>query len=120
MIIFVMTIPRGYMSSASGQASMSDPQGCYYHAVGSYDIPGSKSSIEFDLKCEKIASIIKKYEEFKEFDCKQLTFKPADVAQILIYKTSGTIEVMQSKVTERVNKNSVVSPNPWSSTALPH
>jgi hypothetical protein len=101
-----MTLPKGYVSSVSGQTSKAHPQGYYYHVAVSSDIPGAKSSIECDHRREDVISIIKDYNNFKEFECEQRTFRPADVTQILIYMTQENIEVLQSKVTKCANKNS--------------
>jgi hypothetical protein len=82
--------------------------GEYCHVAVSTDIQGAKSSIEFDLDRERMEKIIVDgYIKFKSFDCEQRTFDPADVTQILVYKTKGNFESLQpTDESKRQNKNS--------------
>jgi hypothetical protein len=109
-----------YKPLVSGQTSKADPEGNYYHIAVSSDIPGAKSSIEFDQKCEKVNSIVEKYRLFHDFECEQRTFHRADVTQILIYRTKGNIEALQPDTQPgkepRANKNS----DKWNNIVLRH
>src|SRR5215211_1685806 len=113
-----MTYPKGYKPLVSGQTSKADHEGNYYHISVSSDIPGAKSSIEFDQKCEKVNSIVEKYRQFDDFECEQRTFHRADVTQILIYRTKGNIEALQLQQPNerRANKNS----DKWNNIVLRH
>jgi hypothetical protein len=101
----------------------SDIPKTYYHIAVSSDIPEAKSSIEFDCERGRVEEIINKYNDFKEFDCEQRIFHPADVTQILVYSTKYEIEHFQTKdsnnkVTDssRAYKNS----DKWNNIVLRH
>ncbi len=116
--------------SVSGQ--MSERNGYYYHVAVSSDIPGAKSSIEFDLIRDdtvriegdthniynkKVFDIINNFKKFEEINCEERTFRPEDVTQILVYMTQGNIE---SKQDSSIDKRAYTNSEKWNKIVLRH
>jgi hypothetical protein len=88
----------------------------HYHVAVSSDIPGLKSSIEFNLtKEEAKGQIVERYNKFEEFECEERKFHPAYVTQLLIYKTTENIKDLKP-----AKEPAVTNSEKWNYVVLQH